>query len=155
MRGALRAGIGAALVGLLAAASPGGAAAAPSCRAALVPAEESALISMIAAERRAERVPKVKANKTLLRAGRSKSVAMANGGKFAHSGSLPWAKNRSGGQNLAMAPSAAEAFSGMLASPGHRANMLAADWKFAAVGAARSCDGVLFFTINFMGPRVR
>jgi uncharacterized protein YkwD len=156
MRGSLRAGAAAVLAcGLAAAGSPTGAAAAPACPVRVVPAAEAQLGSMIAAERRAKRVARVRQHLKLLRAGRSKSVAMASGGRFAHSASLPWAKNRAGGQNLAMATSAAQAFAGMLASPSHRRNMLAANWRFAAVGAARACDGMVFFTINFLGPPVR
>lgn len=155
MRGSLRAGVGAALVGLATAVWPGGAAAAPACPVAVAPAEEAQLTAMIAAERRAERVPKVRGHKKLLRAGRTKSVAMAAGGKFAHAAGLPWAKRRGGGQNLAMAATAAQAFAGMLASPSHKRNMLAAEWRYAGVGAARDCDGMVFFTINFMGPALR
>lgn len=152
MRGSLRAGVGAALVGLAAAAWPGGATAAGGCPVSVATAEETQLSSMIAAQRRAERVPKVRGHKKLLRAGRAKSIAMAAGAKFAHSAAMPWAAKRGGGQNLAMATTAAQAFAGMLASPSHKRNMLAAEWRYAGVGAARGCDGMVYFTINFMGP---
>jgi uncharacterized protein YkwD len=156
MRSALRAWIGAALAGAAAAGWPGSAVSAPdACKVRPAVAEERTMNRLIAAQRRAERVPKVKGDAKLLRAGRAKSLAMAKGGRFAHSGALPWARGRAGGQNIAMAPSATAAFEMMLVSPGHRSNIVARGWRFAAVGAARSCGGQVFFTLNFLGPPVR
>ena len=109
--------------------------------------------SLIAAERRAVRAPKVRNHKALLRAGRKKSVVMAKGGKFAHNRSMPWAKGRAGGQNLAMGSSAAQAFTAMRDSAAHRRIMRDRDWRFAGVGAARDCEGLVFFTVNFLAPR--
>jgi uncharacterized protein YkwD len=77
---------------------------------------------------------------------------MAGGGAFSHSDSLTWAAGRAGGQNIAMAPSAAIAFRTMLKSPPHRRNMLEAAWRFGGVGAARGCDGQIYFTVNFLAP---
>ena len=51
-----------------------------------------------------------------------------------------------------MAPSAAAAFRAMLASPGHRQNLLSRAWRYTGVGAAVRCDGMVFFTINLMAP---
>ena len=62
------------------------------------------------------------------------------------------AEGRAGGQNIAMAPSAAIAFRTMLNSPPHRRNMLASAWRFGGVGAARGCDGQIYFTVNFLAP---
>lgn len=155
MRRALLAGIGAALAGVAAAAAgPAGAAPAPGAACAPTPAraEEGAMNALIAAQRKAARAPRVTGDALLLRSGRAKSVAMAGGGRFAHAGALPWARGRAGGQNIAMAPSAALAFQAMLASRHHRANILSRRWRFAAVGAARDCGGQVFFTLNFLGP---
>jgi uncharacterized protein YkwD len=149
----LRAGIVSAAVAL-AAAAPGAAGAAPSCPVALSPADESALTAMVNQTRKARGVAKVKKDRELVVAGRRKSIAMAKGGAFSHSagGKLPWARGRAAGQNIAMASSAAAAFQAMLASPGHRRNLLYRDWRFTGVGAAMRCDGMVFVTINLMAP---
>jgi uncharacterized protein YkwD len=158
MRGALRAGVGGILAGLVVVGWPGVAAAAPAtpapgaCAPSPARAQERAMMSMIAARRRVARAPKVRGSATLLRAGRAKSVAMARGGRFAHGGQLPWAKGRAGGQNIAMARSAAVAFRAMVRSPSHHANILSRSWRFAAVGASRACSGHVYFTVNFLGP---
>jgi uncharacterized protein YkwD len=153
MRGALRAGIGAALMGLSVTALPGTAVAAPAgCTVTPAQADEVAMNRLIAVQRKAAKAPRVRVKANLRKAGRAKSLAMARGAAFAHEGVLPWADGRKGGQNIAMASSAEIAFKAMLASPGHRANILARDWRFAGVGAARTCDGQVFFTLNFLGP---
>ena len=147
-----RAGIVAAIAGLAAAFAPGGAVAAPACRTAVSPGDESALTAMINQARRANGVAKVAGVKVLKVAGRKKSLAMAKGGTFAHasSGKLPWAAGRAAGQNIAMASSAGVAFQAMLASPGHRQNLLARSWRYTGVGVVARCDGMRFFTINLM-----
>ncbi len=150
---ALRAGIVSAAAAIAVVAASGTATGAP-CPAALSPVNESALTAMINQTRAAEGVAKVKRDRVLLRAGRKKSMAMARGAAFAHSasGNLPWARGRPAGQNIAMAPSASAAFQAMLASPGHRQNLLSTSWRFTGVGAATRCDGMVFFTINLMAP---
>jgi len=150
---ASRAGIGALIAGLAVALAPGTAAAADGCtRPALVPADEAALAAMINHARKAEGVRKVARHSVLRRAGRAKSMQMAAGGRFAHSSGMSWADGRAAGQNLAMARNARSAFRAMLKSPSHRRNLLARDWRFTGVGAARDCNGRVFFTINLMAP---
>jgi uncharacterized protein YkwD len=150
---AARAGIGALIAGLAVTVAPGVAAGAPGCeRPAVAQADEAALTAMINTARKAEGVRKVSKHPGLAKAGRKKSMAMAAGARFAHSGSLPWARGRAAGQNLAMAPDAGAAFRAMLASPSHRRNLLAREWRFTGVGAARNCAGVVYFTINLMAP---
>ena len=153
MRSAPRAALLAALTGLVAALTPTAASAAPACPVTPAAADELTLTAMINQSRRSEGVAQVARDKVLRAAGRRKSMAMAGGGAFAHaSGKLPWANGRAAGQNIAMADSAAAAFTAMLESPGHRRNMLASDWRYAGVGAALRCDGMLFVTINLMAP---
>lgn len=150
-----RVGIVAAIAGLASALAPGTGAAAPACPASLAPADEASLAAMINQTRRAQGVAKVKRDDVLFAVGRRKSMAMARGARFAHSASgasLPWAKGRAAGQNIAMAPTAEAAFQAMLDSPSHRENLLARAWRFAGVGAARDCSGTLFVTINLMAP---
>lgn len=154
MRGTLRAGLTAAIVGVCAGLVPSTGAAA--CTPALSPSDEATLTGLINAERRAEKIPKVVKQAELLKQGRKKSMAMARGAAFAHaSGSLNWANGRAGAQNIAMAPSAAEAFQAMLASPAHRANMLSREYRLTGIGAARDCSGQIFFTVNLMAPPPR
>ncbi len=158
MRGALRAGAGAAMAALLAAGIPGGASAASEnarCVATVAPAEEATMTKLVTSQRRATKAPKLRVDGKLLRAGRAKSLAMARGGKFAHSGGLAWAKGRAGAQNIAMASDASGAFVAMLGSPGHRSNILSRDWRFLGAAAARSCDGMVYFTLNFLAPSPR
>jgi uncharacterized protein YkwD len=116
----------------------------------MAPADEVVLTGLINAERRAEGVRKVVSHTDLVRAGRKKSMKMASGGRFAHSGGLIFADGRAGAQNIAMAPSAIDAFRAMLASPGHRRNMMSKEYRMTGVGAARDCDGMVFFTINLV-----
>jgi uncharacterized protein YkwD len=153
MRGAPRTGRGVAVaclaVGLL---IPSAAVAQSACKPAASPASEKALTAMIAVERKAAKVGKVAKDPVLVKAGRQKSLKMARGGKFAHSGSMAWAQGRSGAQNIAMAPTAELAMQAMLASPAHRANIRSGEWKITGVGAAADCTGQVFFTVNFAGP---
>lgn len=151
MRGTLRAGLFAALAGVCAGIVPAVGAAAP-CAPVVSPSDEVILTGLINAERRAGRIPRVVKQAELLRQGRKKSMAMARGGRFAHSGPLSWANGRAGAQNIAMAPTATEAFQSMLNSPAHRANMLAPAYRLTGVGAARDCTGQIFFTVNLMAP---
>jgi uncharacterized protein YkwD len=108
---------------------------------------------MIASERKAAKVAKVVKNPVLVKAGRKKSLKMARGGKFAHSGSMAWAQGRAGAQNIAMAPTPQLAMQAMLASPPHRANIRSRQWRITGVGAAADCSGQIFFTVNFAGAR--
>jgi uncharacterized protein YkwD len=154
MRIALRAGFGMAVAGLAAAFLPaagGTAAAQAACKPTAVPADEAAMIQLIAAERRAAKVPKLSRDGVLAKAGRSKSMQMARGGAFSHSGGMGWAAGRSGAQNLAMAPTVQIAFRSMMDSPPHRRNILGSAWRLTGVGAARDCSGQTFYTLNFAG----
>jgi uncharacterized protein YkwD len=157
MRGALRAGIGTAIAGIAVAAAPAVAAASAGCPASLSPGDERLLTHLIAAERKVEHVPKVRVRSNLRKLGRTKSLQMANGGAFEHSsggsssGALAFAKGRSGAQNIAQAPTARMAFRAMMASPPHRANMMGPRWRFTGIGAAKDCQGQIFFTVNYLG----
>lgn len=153
MRGAPRTGRGLAVAGLaVGLLIPTAAVAQNACTPAPQPASEKALVAMIAADRKSAKVGKVAKDPVLVKAGRQKSLKMARGGKFAHSGSMSWAQGRAGAQNIAMAPSAELAMQAMLASPAHRANIRSGEWKITGVGAASDCNGQIFFTVNFAGP---
>jgi uncharacterized protein YkwD len=109
------------------------------------------MADLINAQRRAAKLPKVVKQAGLLKQGRTKSLAMARGARFAHArDGMAWAHGRAGAQNIAMAPSVGEAFQAMLDSPAHRANMMAREYRLSGVGAARDCTGLIFFTVNLM-----
>jgi uncharacterized protein YkwD len=153
MRGAPRAGLGLAVAGLAAGLLiPTAAVAESACKPVASPPSERALTALIAVERKAAKVGKVAKDPVLVKAGRKKSLQMARGGKFAHSGSMAWAQGRSGAQNIAMAPSPQLAMQAMLASPAHRSNIRSGEWRVTGVGAAADCQGQIFFTVNFAGP---
>jgi uncharacterized protein YkwD len=154
MRGTLRAGLAVAVAGICAGILPSIAGAAPACTPVASPADEATLAGLINAQRRAEHVPKVVKQADLMRQGRKKSMAMAAGAKFAHSasGGLSFAHGGAGAQNIAMAPTVQEAFQAMLDSPPHRANMMSKEYRLTGVGAARDCNGEIFFTVNLMAP---
>lgn len=152
MRRALRTGLGIAAAGLAAGVPPAAAAGQEACTPAAAPGSERALVRMIAAERRAARVGRVAKDPVLVRAGRTKSLKMARGGKFAHSEPMAWAQGRAGAQNIAVAPSAHLAMQAMLDSPPHRSNIRSGEWRVTGVGAAADCRGRIFFTVNFAGP---
>lgn len=151
MRGSLRAGLALMTTGLCAGLLPGAAGAAPACKPTLSPADEAVMADLINAQRRAAKLPKVVKQAGLLKQGRTKSLAMARGARFAHArDGMAWAHGRAGAQNIAMAPSVGEAFRAMLESPAHRANMMAREYRLSGVGAARDCTGLIFFTVNLM-----
>ncbi len=155
MRGTLRAGIAVATTGLALGLVPSIAGAASTCRPTLAPAEEAVLAGLINAQRRAEGVPRVVTQGRLLKAGRKKSITMARGGAFAHALRRRSPTGGAAAQNIAMAPTADLAFAAMLASPAHRANMLAKQYRLTGIGAARACDGQVYFTINLMSRKRR
>jgi uncharacterized protein YkwD len=153
---ALRAGIGAAVAGMAAAALSGSATAARSCSPALSAADEGSLTVLINRRRAVAGVRAVSRDTALARAGRRTSMDMARGGAFAHSpGSMAWARGRAAGQNLAKATTPAQALDMMLASASHREILLDSQWRLGGVGAARGCEGLVYFTVNLMAPPPR
>jgi uncharacterized protein YkwD len=153
---ALRAGIGVALAGMAAAALTGSATAAASCSPKVSAADEGSLTVLINRRRVAAGVRAVSRDAALTRAGRRTSMGMARGGAYAHSpASMAWARGRAAGQNLAKAATPAQALDMMLASSSHRQILLDAQWRLGGVGAARGCEGVIYFTVNLMAPPPR
>jgi uncharacterized protein YkwD len=108
------------------------------------------MTALINAQRVATGVKKVTTNAALRKAGRTQSLAMARGARFAHSIQMSWANGRAAAQNIAYAQSTTEAFQAMMASPEHRENLLGPAWKQTGVGVARNCEGTLYFTINLL-----
>lgn len=153
-RSLVRLGLGACLAGLAGLVAPPGAVAGPSCpQATLAPVPERTLTALINRRRVKAGIAPVAKAAPLVRAGRRKSLSMARGAPFEHTADLPWAGAAAAGQNLAYAGSAREALVAMLRSPAHRRNLLHREWRRAGVGAARDCDGMLYFTVNLIAPR--
>lgn len=152
MRRALRAGLAVATAGVCVGMASTVAGAAPACAPTPAPQDEALLTGLINAERKAEGVPRVVRQSDLQREGRRKSMAMARGARFSHADGMKWAQGKVGAQNIAMAPSAIDAFQAMLASPAHRTNMMSKDYRLTGVGAAHDCGGQIFFTVNLMAP---
>ena len=111
------------------------------------------MTALINAQRVASGVKKVSTDAGLRKAGRSRSLAMARGARFAHVTPMAWANGRAAAQNIAYATSTGEAFLAMMASPAHRDNLLGAGWRQSGVGVARNCEGTLYFTVNLAAPQ--
>jgi uncharacterized protein YkwD len=122
---------------------------AATCRvASVVPTSEAQMFRLINAERRAAGVKPVRFAPRLRSVGRHTSRSIARGAPFRH-GPLSWGRGRHVGQNLGWTGNAPVAMEMMMASPGHRANVLRPAWRGMGVGAAHDCRGRIVFTVNF------
>lgn len=111
-------------------------------------AQERRLLRLVNRHRRAHGLRTLRRSRTLLRHARVHNRWMASRRVFAHrragmrfGGGAPIA------QNIAHASSAAEAVGALMASPGHRRNMLPRRWRSAGF-AALSCRDDILFTLN-------
>ncbi len=152
MQGSRIAALGAIAAGIVAAALPSTGAAAPACTPSLSPAAEARLSTLINASAARCRCPPSPAARSCVARDVSRVSRWPAAAPSRTPKSLRWAAGHAGGQNIAMAPSAAIAFRAMLKSPPHRRNMLASAWRFGGIGAARGCNGQIFFTVNFLAP---
>lgn len=133
--------------GFLAAAPPA-AALPPVADATIDPADEATLLEMTNLARSQAGLPSLASDGRLLTLARQHSLDMYRQGYFAHDAPLlgaPADRLRAAGvrfnqvgENIAHAPTVAEAFQGLIASPDHRANILGADFQRIGVGVARS-----------------
>lgn len=95
----------------------------------------------------------------LRRVARMYSTHMFKKGYFAHNspdGATPFQRMKHGGvryltagENLALAPTVKFAHSGLIKSPGHRANILNKSYHRVGIGAARSTHHGIMFTQDF------
>ena len=148
---AIRAGLAVATAAPVLAGGSHVAAAAPGCPVAPSPAGEAVMVAMTKATRASHGAATLRRDDAIADAARRWSMRMARTGDFAHS-TLSWTQGRSGGQNIAVAPTVQAAYRLMLGSRPHRRNLLTRAWRFIGVGVAVRCDGARFVTINLMAP---
>jgi uncharacterized YkwD family protein/spore coat assembly protein SafA len=124
-----------------------------------VKALENEVIRLVNVERSKHGLAPLKANWELSRIARIKSQDMKNKGYFSHYSPTYGSpfdmmkkfgfKFYSAGENIAMGQrTPQEVMNGWMNSPGHRANILKADFKEIGVGLAR--DGSMYWTQMFM-----
>lgn len=118
------------------------------------PSAEASIVASTNATRAARGLSKLRRDDHIGDAARSWSARMARSGAFEHS-TLAWRRGRNAGENIAQAPSAGQAYQGLLDSPSHLENIVGRAWRFVGIGAVR-CGGPLFVTMNLMaGPGIR
>jgi uncharacterized protein YkwD len=123
---------------------------------------EKSLLELTNDERAKQGAPPLQVNKRLFLAARSHSANMSNKGQLSHTldGKGPgerlaevgykgfgWSENCAAGQQ-----SVEEAIASWLSSPGHRANLLNADYKEIGLGIAGDGRGGFYFTQLFGVP---
>lgn len=123
------------------------------------PDDEAALLAMTNLARSQAGLPPLVADARLTQVARQHSQEMFATGYFAHdSPSLgdPAARLRragipyqAAGENLAFAPTAEDAFRGLMESPEHRANLLSPSFHRVGIGVARSTLGGIMVTQDF------
>ncbi len=122
-------------------------------------AAEDRLLALLNEERVKAGLPPVVRDVTIDQVARAHSIDMLRRSYFGHEtpeGSTPFDRMREGGvrfsaagENLALAPTASLAHQGLMASPGHRANVLRADFTRVGIGAAVADGHGRMFTQNF------
>lgn len=120
---------------------------------------EMAMFNMVNKERTSRGLPALTYDPVLQQIARDHSADMFARGYFSHYS--PEGKNVADraqmagygftviGENLAYAPSLELAHQGLMNSPGHRANILSADYQKIGIGAAVSDEYGIMFTQNF------
>jgi uncharacterized YkwD family protein/spore coat assembly protein SafA len=131
--------------------------------AADVQAQENEVIRLVNVERAKNGLHALTANWQLSRVARYKSQDMANKGYFSHTSPTygsPFKmmedfgiKFSAAGENIAMGQrTPAEVMTAWMNSPGHRANILSASYWQIGVGLAKSKNGSLYWTQEFIKP---
>lgn len=120
---------------------------------------ELRMIELVNYERRAKALGELKYDKTLTQVGRDHSSDMFKKGYFSHYS--PEGKSVADraavysvlylviGENLAYAPTLELAHTGLMNSPGHKANILSKDYHKVGIGIAKSSDYGLMITQVF------
>ena len=141
--------------------------AAPPAQAASLPADHdqfvARVIELVNVERQRVNQPPLTANAALTRAAQDYSVVLADGTCFDHNcGSTPsdrlaqagYTNWTSRGENIASGyPTPEAVMAGWMASPGHRGNILSANFKEIGVGVAARSNGTLFWAQTFGSSR--
>jgi len=117
-------------------------------------AAELRMMRWINRERTDEGLNALKFRKTLGYLGRKHSRKMRSAGFIFHSDlsrtvrRLRW---RTAGENVGVGPTAGALHKAFMASPGHRANVLASGYDRVGVGLVTSAGGVIWVTVLFLG----
>jgi uncharacterized protein YkwD/uncharacterized membrane protein required for colicin V production len=125
------------------------------------PAAEAAMLMLVNQERAKAGLQPVVADEQLRKVARQHSEEMFRLGYFAHvspKGDTPMERLRRGGvfyfsagENLAYAPTVEVAHSGLMASPGHRKNILSTEYSRVGIGILSAGLYGRMFTQNFAG----
>ena len=123
------------------------------------PEVEQEMLNLVNRERVARGLPPLELSERLRRVARLHSIDMFQKGYFAHDtpgGITSFQRMRRGrvrfyaaGENLALAPTVRIAHSGLMKSPGHRANILNPAFRRVGIGAARGGPHGIMFTQDF------
>ena len=123
------------------------------------PAAEEEMLRLVNRERVSRGLKPLVMSERLRRVARAHSVDMFQKGYFAHDtpdGVTPFQRMRRGevrfyaaGENLALAPTVRIAHSGLMKSPGHRANILNPAFRRVGIGAVRGAPRGIMFTQDF------
>ena len=126
-------------------------------------AYENEVVRLINIQRTSRGIPALTVNWQLARVARYKSQDMVNKNYFSHTSPTygsPFTmmqnfglKFSAAGENIAYGQSSAQAVvTAWMNSPGHRANILSSAYTQTGVGAAKTADGTLYWTQDFMKP---
>lgn len=123
------------------------------------PAAEEEMLRLVNRERVSRGLKPLVMSERLRRVARLHSIDMFRRGYFAHEsldGRTPFQRMRRGGvrfheagENLALAPAVRIAHSGLMKSPGHRANILNPHFRRVGIGAARGAPHGIMFTQDY------
>ena len=123
------------------------------------PVAEQEMLNLVNRERVSRGLKPLVMSERLRRVARLHSIDMFQRGYFAHNspdGTTPFQRMRRGrvrfyeaGENLALAPTVRIAHSGLMKSPGHRANILNPAFRRVGIGAARGGPHGIMFTQDF------
>lgn len=131
-------------------------------RADELSADERKLVELVNAERTKAGLAALKPDARLMKAARGHSTNMARKNQIAHDLDDKGPDDRLKdvgythfglGENCAAGQrTPAEAMTSWLDSPGHRANLLGADYREIGVGLAKAADGTVYWTQVFAVP---
>ncbi|WP_449515996.1 CAP domain-containing protein [Clostridium sp.] len=123
---------------------------------------ENEVIVLVNQERAKQGLAPLKANSALSNVARTKSEDMRDNNYFSHTSPTygsPFDMMKkfgitytAAGENIAMGqPTAASVMEGWMNSPGHKANILSANFTEIGVGVAKDASGTIYWTQQFIG----
>ena len=122
-----------------------------SCELRVDTGRERLMVRLINGHRARAGQARLKVDPRIRAAGRRHSRWITRSGSFSHERQLRWARGRASGQNLALGRAPRALVRAMMASSGHRANLLSPVFRRVGVGAIRDCRGRVVYTVNLLG----